>query len=73
MARRDVAFREESKVAGDGVDLEGLRDFLNLVAREGYASREQERTWTKQPDGSTTIALSQGDWSLPDTFFGGEP
>jgi hypothetical protein len=50
-----------------------LRRYLLKVATQGYADKEKEREWTKEPDGSTTIGHADGQWSMHDNFFGGEP
>ncbi len=51
---------------------EEIRTFLSEAEKAGYASGE-EGGWTKEPDGSTTIAFQSGDWRFHDNFFGGEP
>lgn len=51
---------------------ESLRQFLIDSNRAGYATGE-ERQWTKENDGSTTIRFEQGEWRSHDNFFGGEP
>jgi hypothetical protein len=50
-----------------------LRRYLLAAAKHGYADKANERTWTKQPDHSTTIQHAESPWSLHDNFFGGEP
>lgn len=52
---------------------QGLRQYLLKVAKHGYADKENERKWAKQPDSSTTIRHADGPWSMDDNFFGGEP
>jgi len=49
-----------------------LRNFLIEANKAGYAGGD-ERKWTKESDGSTTIPFTQDDWKLQDNFFGGEP
>ena len=51
---------------------EALHQFLIDSNKAGYAGGE-EKQWIKEPDGSTTIPYSQGDWKSHDNFFGGEP
>jgi hypothetical protein len=51
---------------------EALRHFLVEANRAGYAGGN-ERHWTKEPDGSTTISFTDGPQRLHDNFFGGEP
>lgn len=50
-----------------------LKEYLYKVAKEGYANAEKENTWVKEENGSTTITHSDGDFSMHDNFFGGEP
>ena len=50
-----------------------LKHYLLKVAKRGYADKENERKWAKQPDFSTTIRHTDGPWSMDDNFFGGEP
>jgi hypothetical protein len=52
---------------------ENLHQYLLEVAKAGYANKEAEREWVKNPDGSTTINHKNGAWSMHDNFFGGEP
>lgn len=54
------------------MDIKKLRDFLVSANLAGYAGGE-EKKWIREPDGSTTIPFSKGDWRLNDNFFGGEP
>lgn len=49
-----------------------LRQFLIDSNKAGYAGGE-EKKWIKEPDGSTTIPFSKGEWRSHDNFFGGEP
>lgn len=49
-----------------------LKDYLLKVSKEGYATND-EKAWTKEKDGSTTITHKSGKWSMHDNFFGGEP
>lgn len=51
---------------------EALRQFLIDSNNAGYAGGE-EKKWTKEPDGSTTIPFEKGSWRSHDNFFGGEP
>lgn len=51
------------------MNIDGLRDYLNALAREGYAATDGSRN----PDGSATITHSSGPWRTTDTYFGGEP
>lgn len=46
-----------------------LRDYLNVLAREGYAATDGR----KNTDGSATITHESGPWRTSDTYFGGEP
>jgi hypothetical protein len=55
------------------VNEQGLREYLLKAAKHGYADKASEREWTRQADGSTTIRHDDGQWSLDDNFFGGEP
>lgn len=50
-----------------------LHSYLLEVAKKGYADKESEKKWIKEPDGSTTIPHELGDWKMHDNFFGGEP
>lgn len=52
---------------------EDLHGYLLEVAKAGYANKDAERTWVKNPDGSTTIEHENNPWSMHDNFFGGEP
>lgn len=52
---------------------EQLHTYLLEVAKAGYANKEAEKLWVKNPDGSTTITHENNDWSMHDNFFGGEP
>jgi hypothetical protein len=49
-----------------------LQQFLVAANAAGYAGGD-DRTWQKQPDGSTTIEYAQDGLRLDDTFYGGEP
>jgi hypothetical protein len=52
------------------IDLEGLKKFLaqaNMPHATGKADMRKEK------NGSRTIVFSDGDWSMEDNFFGGEP
>lgn len=49
-----------------------LRQFLIDSNNAGYAGGE-EKKWTKEADGSTTIPFEKGEWKSNDNFFGGEP
>ena len=52
------------------MDLEQLRQFLiksNVPHATGTAKMSSEK------DGSRTIVFADGDWSMHDNFFGGEP
>ncbi len=51
---------------------EALHQFLIDSNKAGYAGGE-EKKWIKEPDGSTTIPYTQGEWRSHDNFFGGEP
>jgi len=51
---------------------ESLRQFLLDSNKAGYAGGE-EKKWTKESDGSTTIPFQKGEWRSHDNFFGGEP
>ncbi|MEX1103236.1 MAG: DUF5680 domain-containing protein [Dehalococcoidia bacterium] len=51
------------------MNVDGLRGYLNILAREGYAATDG----SKNPDGSATISHSSGPWRTCDTYFGGEP
>jgi hypothetical protein len=52
--------------------LTDLRRFLLDSNLSGYASGKA-KNWVKNPDGSTTITFSKGDWRSEDHFYGGEP
>ena len=52
---------------------QGIRQYLLAEAKHGYADKASEREWLKQADHSTTIRHADGQWSLDDNFFGGEP
>lgn len=54
------------------MNTETLRQFLIDSNRAGYAGGE-EKEWTKEADGSTTISYERDGWRLHDNFFGGEP
>ncbi|MBI3559663.1 hypothetical protein HY087_00860 [Candidatus Gottesmanbacteria bacterium] len=54
------------------MDITNLNTFLLHANAAGYASGK-EKAWTKEPDGSTTIAYEEGSWKSHDNFFGGEP
>ncbi len=51
-----------------------LLEVLRIIAKEGYASKEEDQ-WIKSPDGSTTITCGkpEDEWSMKDVFYGGEP
>lgn len=52
------------------VNIEDLKEFLqkaNMPHAKGTADMR------KQKNGSRTIYFSDGDWSMEDNFFGGEP
>lgn len=49
--------------------MEGLRNYLSVLSREGYASTDGG----KNADGSRTITHARGAWRTLDTYFGGEP
>lgn len=51
---------------------EELRQFIYSASRATYASGD-ESIKVKQPDGSTTIEFSEGDFKFHDNYFGGEP
>jgi hypothetical protein len=51
---------------------EELRQFLIDANKAGYAGGE-EKKWIKEPDGSTTIPYTKGEWRSDDNFYGGEP
>lgn len=51
------------------MDLESLREYLRVLAHEGYAATDG----VKSPDGSATITHTLGPWRTKDTYFGGEP
>lgn len=50
-----------------------LKEYLLKIAKEGYANAEKENSWVKEENGSTTITHEDGDFSMHDNFFGGEP
>jgi Domain of unknown function (DUF5680) len=54
------------------MDTGSLIAFLLARNGEGYAGGE-EKAWTREVDGSLTIAAQRGPWRLHDNFFGGEP
>lgn len=54
------------------MDENELKAFLFDSNAQGYAKGEV-RTWTKEADGSLTIAYERGPWRMHDNFFGGEP
>lgn len=54
------------------MDTNELKQFLIDSNAAGYAVGD-EKNWTKEPDGSTTIQFEKGDWKSHDNFFGGEP
>lgn len=54
------------------MDIDALKQFLLDSNRAGYAGGE-EKKWTKEPDGSTTIPFQKSDWKSHDNYFGGEP
>ena len=49
-----------------------LQEFLLKANQAGYVTGN-EKSWTKEKDGSTTIAYASGDFKVNDNFFGGEP
>ena len=49
-----------------------LKQFLYQANLAGYASGE-EKQWTKEPDGSTTIVFEKNGLKSHDNYFGGEP
>jgi len=49
-----------------------LIKFLFKSKEYGYANQD-ESSWIKEKDGSTTILYVSGDWRFNDNFFGGEP
>jgi hypothetical protein len=51
------------------VNVESLRRYLHILAREGYAATDGG----KNPDGSATITHASPPWRTVDTYFGGEP
>src|SRR5687767_7405866 len=54
------------------MDTDALRGFLVKSNNAGYAEGD-EKAWTKEADGSWTIAYEEGRWRSHDNFFGGEP
>lgn len=54
------------------MNTQALATFLIDSNRAGYAGGE-EKKWTKETDGSTTIPYQKGDFRSRDNFFGGEP
>jgi hypothetical protein len=54
------------------MDKQTLIQFLLNSNKAGYAGGE-EKKWIKEPDSSTTISYTQGEWRSHDNFFGGEP
>lgn len=48
-----------------------LKEFLLVVARNGYGNPQTEIT--KADDGASIITCRTGDWQLVDTFYGGHP
>ena len=54
------------------MNTQNLTQFLLASNQAGYATGE-ERQWTKEDDGSTTITFVQGQFRSHDNFFGGEP
>lgn len=51
------------------MNLDDLRAYLKIVSKEGYATNEG----FKNNDNSSTIMHVKGEWSMKDTFYGGEP
>lgn len=49
-----------------------LKEFILKASRATYASGDSSMR-IKQPDGSTTINYSSGDYVYHDNYFGGEP
>jgi hypothetical protein len=54
------------------MDIDSLKQFLIASNKAGYAGGN-EKKWLKEPDGSTTIPFTKGQWTSHDNFFGGEP
>ena len=54
------------------VDMGELARFVRDSHRHGYAASQGAVT-RREPDRSTTIEHTAGDWTLHDNFFGGEP
>jgi len=54
------------------MDEQSLKKFLLESNKKGYASQD-ESSWMKEKDRSTTIRYVSGDWSFHDNYFGGEP
>jgi len=54
------------------MNIEALRQFLVDSNQAGYAGGDAKQ-WLKEPDGSTTIPYTQGEWRSHDNVFGGEP
>jgi hypothetical protein len=49
-----------------------LKAFIFAASRATYASGD-ESIKVRQPDGSTTIEFTEGDFKFHDNYFGGEP
>ena len=54
------------------MDEQSLIKFLRESKGKGYAAQD-ESSWIKDANGSTTIKYKSGDWSFQDNYFGGEP
>jgi hypothetical protein len=54
------------------LDTDALRTFLLKSNAAGYSGGD-EKTWTREEDGSLTITFEDGVWKSHDNFFGGEP
>lgn len=51
------------------MNLDDLKEYLRVVSKEGYATNDG----FKNDDHSSTIMNVKGEWSMKDTFYGGEP
>lgn len=54
------------------MNLSYLQQFLFTANKAGYAFGDESKR-IKESDGSTSIRFEQGDFSLHDNYFGGEP
>lgn len=54
------------------MDNQSLTQFLLESNEKGYASQD-ESTFVKENDSSTSINYESGDWRFHDNYFGGEP